>query len=239
MSDLSSFDKAFVTPLGVGIRRGLFGDLTGIQKFGYNSAVGSVAYETVWDGNNLYTYIATAGTAVVTSSNTAADNTGTVLVQGLDANYNEVEETLTIGGSAGTVEFYRVFRAILVNAATGTSNVGTVTITVDSKSAAIINPGNGQTLMALYTVPAGKRAYIVQVDVGSSKDLEHTITIVTRNGTGNAFNTKSFHTQRGGFNEKNYAIPIVVNEKTDIEMRCKSSATSAVSGGFEMILEDK
>jgi hypothetical protein len=207
-----------------------------IDKFGYNSTVGGT-FETVWDGNNIYTYIATAGTATATSSNSASDDNGTVEVTGLDANYNEITETLTIGGSAGTQQFYRVFRARMVTPNTGTTNVGNVTITVDSKSAAIITAGYGQTLMALYTVPLKYNAYLIQLDVGAAKDLETEIQVLVRNGTsGSAWNTKAFITKRGGFSEKNWRVPIEIPEKHDIEVRVKGSATTSVSAGFELVL---
>jgi len=207
-----------------------------IDKFGYNSAVGG-SFETVWDGNNVYTYISTAGTATATSSDTSSDNDGTVEVTGLDANYNEITETLTIGGSAGTQQFYRVFRARMVTPNTGSTNVGNVTITVDSQSAAIITAGYGQTLMALYTVPLKYNAYLIQLDVGAAKDLETEIKILVRNGTsGSAWNTKAFITKRGGFSEKNWRIPIEIPEKHDIEVRAKGSATTSVSAGFELVL---
>lgn len=210
-----------------------------IDKFGYNSAVGSVNYETVWDGNNLYTYIETAGTATVTSSDTSDDNGGTVNVQGLDVNYNIVDETLTIGGSAGSVQFYRVFRASLVTANTGSTNSGDITITVDSKDAAIITAGEGQTLMALYTIPAKYTGYLIQLDVGCAKDLETIAKVTIKNGTGGPFQTKVFLTSRGGFNEKNFKIPVRIPEKHDMEVQCKASATSAISAGFELLLVRK
>ena len=53
-----------------------------IDKFGYNSAVGN-SFETVWDGNNVYTYIDTAGTAEATAAN-SLDNNSIVEVSGLD-----------------------------------------------------------------------------------------------------------------------------------------------------------
>jgi hypothetical protein len=40
-----------------------------------------------------------------------------------------------------------------------------------------------------------------------------------------------------GFTEKNFHVPEIIPAKTDIEMRAKSSATSSISGGFELILE--
>lgn len=229
----------YLTEQNLQISRGLVRGAYSVNKFGYNSDVPSNAFETVWDGSNLYAYASTPGVATVTSTDTTDDNGGTVQVFGLDANYNLVDETLTIGGGAGSVTFKRVFRAILITANTGTTNEGTISVTVDSVAVAKILPGNGQTLMAIYTIPANKRGYFLQLDVGSSKDLEHEIQLVVRNGvSGNVWQTKSFITTRGGFLEKNFLLPIEVAEKHDIEVRAKASATSAVSAGFELIVAD-
>ena len=221
---------------GLAIAIGEFNDTQAINKFGYNSAVGSTVWETVWDGNNEYTYIDTAGVAVATSDD-VDDLGGTVLVSGLDANYDPVEETLTIGGAAGSVEFYRVFRAQMVTANTGNVNQGNVTITVDTKTAAKITEQIGQTLMAVYTVPRTKTAYLVQIDTGSSKDLEHEIRLVVKRN-GGVWNTKSYHTQRGGFNRLVFEIPIHIPAESDVEIKALSSALSAVSAGFELVLVD-
>lgn len=224
-------------PFGLGVQKGLVTNFSGVHKFGLNTAVGT-SFETIWDGNNTYTYPSSAGTATVTSSDTASDNTGTIEIQGLDSNYDLATETLTIGGSASTTSFIRVFRAIMKTANTGTSNVGTITVTVSSTTVAQIRPTYGQTLMAIYTIPRKYNGYILQLDIGSSKDLENEIRLITKEiDNGNVFNTKSFITTRGGFMEKNYIVPVVLTEKTDIELIAKASATSAVSGGFELILE--
>ena len=226
-----------VFPFGISVSRGLVEDFSGIQKFGYNSSVGS-SFETIWDGGGDYTFITSAGTATATSSNTGADDNGTVTIYGLDSNYDLAEETLTIGGSAGSISFIRVFRAIMKTATTGNANVGTITITVSSITVAQIQPTYGQTLMAVYTVPRNYQAYLVQLDVGSSKDLENEIVFrIKQIDNGNTWNTRSFITTRGGFTEKNYHVPEIIGGKTDIEMRAKSSATSSVSGGFELFLE--
>jgi hypothetical protein len=229
--------NVFNIPFGVSIQKGDVNNFQGIQKFGYNSSVGT-SFETIWDGGGDYTFITSAGTATATSSNTSSDNTGTVKIFGLDSNYDLAEETLTIGGSAGSISFIRVFRALMITANTGNANVGTITITVSSTTVAQIQPTYGQTLMALYTVPRKYNAYLVQLDVGSSKDLENEIVFrIKKIDNGNTWNTRSFITTRGGFTEKNYYVPEIIEAKTDIEMRAKSSATSSISGGFELILE--
>jgi len=223
-------------PIGLAVQRGDVNNFSGVQKFGYNSSVGT-SFETIWDGGGDYTFITSSGTATATSSDTD-DNTGTIQIFGLDSNYDLAEETLTIGGSAGSVSFIRVFRALMKTANTGNANVGTITITVSSTTVAQILPTYGQTLMAIYTVPRKYQAYLVQLDVGSSKDLENEIKFrIKQIDNGNVWNTRSFITARGGFTEKNYHVPEIILEKTDIEMRAKSSATSSISGGFELILE--
>lgn len=224
-------------PFGIGVEKGLVTNFSGITKFGYNGTVGG-SFETIWDGDNTYTYASSAGTATVTSTDTVSDDNGTVEIQGLDSNYDLATETLTIGGSAGTKSFIRVFRARMITATTGNANVGTLSVIVSSTTVAKIRAGYGQTLMALYTIPRKYKGYIVQLDIGSSKDLENEVRIITKEiSNGNVWNTKEFITTRGGFMQKNYLFPIAVNEKTDIEIVGKASATSAISAGFELYLE--
>ena len=146
-------------PIGLAVQRGDVNNFSGVQKFGYNSSVGT-SFETIWDGGGDYTFITSSGTATATSSDTD-DNTGTIQIFGLDSNYDLAEETLTIGGSAGSVSFIRVFRALMKTANTGNANVGTITITVSSTTVAQILPTYGQTLMAIYTVPRKYQAYLV------------------------------------------------------------------------------
>lgn len=206
------------------------------HKFGYNPTVGN-SYETIWDGANVYTYAATPGVATVTSDD-SDDNGSTVQVTGLDDNYDIVNETITVGGSAGTQTFSRVYRAKMITANTGDTNQGDVTVTVDSTAVAKITEGFGQTLMCVYTVPRGYRAFLNQIDVGAQKDLEHLTRFITRDiDNGNVWTTKTLITTRGGFLEKNFVSPILIPQKTDIELQGKASATSALSASFELYLQ--
>lgn len=225
-------------PMGIVIARGDMEGFTGIQKFGYNASVGT-SFETVWtNGTGLYIYPTTATTAVATSSNTVADNGGTVHIFGLDENFDLADEVITVGGSPSTKTFIRLHRAFMSTAITNNVNQGDITITVDSKTGAYISAGYGQTLQSVYTVPRNKRAYLMSFDIGTSKDLELEAKIMARPINGNTFQTKAFATLRGGAFRKEYLIPEILTEKTDIEMRVKASATSSVSGGFELFLED-
>lgn len=233
-----SFASINNAPFGLAVQIGSVNRFSGIQKFGLNTAVGG-SFETIWDGNNTYTYPSSAGTATVTSSDTSADNDGTVEVEGLDANYDVAKETITIGGSAGSTSFIRVYRVVMKTANTGNANVGVITVTVSSTTVAKIQAGYAQTLMCVYTVPRNHIAYLMQIDVGSSKDLENEIRFITKEvANGDVWNTKAFITTRGGFIEKNFAIPVKIEEKTDIELIAKASSNSSISGGFELVLQD-
>jgi len=226
----------YITDQNFQIARGLIRGASHINKFGYNPDVGS-NFETVWDGSNLYTYIGTAGTALVTSSNTSDDNNGTVEIQGLDANYNVQTVTATIGGSATQETFIRVFRVKMLTANTGTSNVGTITVTVDSKSAAVISPAKGQTLMAVYTIPAGKKGYLLKLQGNLEKAKESEFQLMAK-PFGGAFNIKGKFGSSGDVINYDYPVPLEFDEKTDIEVQVRAGATTAAGALFDIVLLD-
>ena len=225
-------------PLGISVQKGLVEDFSAIGQFGYNSSV-STTFATIWGGTGLYVYPTTATTAVATSSDSASDDGGTVLVTGLNASFNQISETITIGGSASTNSFIRVFSARMLTATTGDANVGNITITVDSKTVAYITATYGSNLSAIYTVPANKRAYIISASIGMSKQKEVEAKILTKTiNNGNVWNTVGYQTTFAVPIFREFPIPIVVEEKSDIEIRAKADATSAISASFSLLLED-
>jgi len=224
-----------------GVARGDFKHLTAINKFGFNGTVGST-FETVWSESSVYTYPATQGTILLTSSD-SDDNGSTVQVTGLDGDYNEVTETLEVGGSEGTQNFIRVYRMILINANTGTSNVGKISARHTDQSStqitvAAIPATIGQTLMTNYTVPAGYSAYITRfystVDV---KDKQATIIGVARPFGQNAWNTKAYFTSNGNTVNYHFDTPLKFPAKTDFEVRAKSPTGVGITGVYDLILE--
>jgi len=223
-----------------------------IEKFGMNVDVDSNK-ETIWDGGDIYTYIATAETVAVTSTSGADSATGTgartVEIQGLDANHNLVYETLTVGGGAGTQEFLRIFRAKVVTAGTSGINEGTISITSSDTSTELAQigfdgsgsnaAGRGQTFMALYTVPAGKTAYLTQWTVGCGKQNTDAVATFLARPEGGAWNAKDIITVSATTYAKDYKIPLQFTEKTDIEIRAYSTTNnSLVSSTFNLLLID-
>ena len=204
-----------------------------IIKFGENLDVDG-SMETIWDGGGLYTYLTSAGVLTVTSSDNddAASGTGarTVTVEGLDANYNQVSETLTVGGSAGSVEFFRVFRAFVATSGSSGTNEGTISISQGATTLAQIrtvgsptSTGLGQTFMAIYTVPAEYTGYIYQWDLSTAKS-DGDVFLVKRghNDNGTWRSQDVMHTNQNSI-ERNYKFPLKIEEKSDIEVRAYSA----------------
>ena len=231
------------------------GDYTGysnVSKFGRNPSVKSADYETLWDGSNLYPWPTAAETLNVVSTDADDSSSGTgartVEIEGLDSNWDVLTETVSMNGTTNVTtinSFLRVYRVRVVTAGSTGVNEGTITCTNTTSSNVIAqisvdNSGFGQSLMALYTVPAGKTAYLINFDFSSAKDNEHTFRLLSRDNTVTdaAWNTKEFASARGGFNDfKKFAIQ-KYTEKSDLDLQAIASAASAASGGFELILID-
>lgn len=223
-----------------------------IEKFGMNTDVDSNK-ETIWDVGGIYQYLSTAQTVSATSTspddNAAGTGARTIEVQGLDANYQLVYDSITVNGAPGTVEFLRVFRARVVTAGTSGINEGVITVdaTTDAITVAGIGidgtgsnaAGRGQTFMSLYTVPAGKTAYLTQWTVGCGKQNTDAVATFMARPQGGAWNAKDIITVQATTYAKDYKIPLQFTEKTDIEVRAYSTTNnSLVSSTFNLLLID-
>lgn len=225
-----------------------------IEKFGRNATM-SANIETIWDGSDIYTYLTSPSSVYVTSSDVDDNPTGngarTVEVQGLDENYALTTEEVNVDDSASTTTFIRVFRVstktkgssgqaegvISVRSATGGGGVLLAQIQrVGTGGGASL----GQTFMALYTVPAGKTAYITQWIVGAGgQNADTTALLVCRDFGDGGFNSKDIIISAGQQFAKDYKIPLQFTEKTDIEVRgFTSSAGNDCSSTFNLILID-
>jgi len=230
------------------VSRGKVRGAESIIKFGENLDVDNTL-ETVWNVGGLYTYLTTAATVTVTSDNVndSASGTGarTVTVEGLDENYNQVSETLTVGGGAGSIEFLRVFRAFVASAGTSDTNEGTITIASGGTTLATIGiigfglttTGLGQTLMAIYTVPVGYTLYVWQLDVSTAKTAGDVFFACRENGGNNVWRIKDvIHTNINDV-ERRYKFPLKIPEKSDIEIRAISEGQNMkVAATLDMIL---
>jgi hypothetical protein len=236
---------------GIQVSNGDIDGVSYIEKFGYQDTVPNGDIATVWDGTGLYDYLDTATTVTVTSDNVNDNPTGTgarsVEIQGLDQDNNDVLEIVDLGGTSVTT-FIRVFRARVCQSGGENPNQGIITVSGGGKTLAIIGklannaPGHGQTNMAIYTVPAGKTAYLTQWTVSSGKQNADTIAkLMTRDTyhpSDGAWNVKDIAEIQASTFIKDYKVPLRFTEKTDIEVRAFSSSGSSIASSFNLILID-
>ena len=208
-----------------------------INKFGFTGADVNGSC-TVWDGNGttaVYPYPAAGVVAIPDNTTDAGEE---VEVQGLDADYNPLVVVVTIGGAASTETFSRVFRARMVS----TPNGANVVINQGAALAATILAGNGQTLMAVYTVPAGKKAYLKKLHGSSDKSTGNPsvkFKIFVREFGSNVFQLKGqFGTAGGQSFDYDYVIPLEFTAKSDIRIDTTTDASTGVGAIFDLVLID-
>jgi len=146
-----------------------------MNKFGNNPALGSGATETVWDGSNAYTFPATADMTHLRQAADQATMRGEVIeLKGLDTNYALSTQNITLDGTNSSTPvaldtpLRRCFRMKALSSVVTTQNVELRNVG-GGTTYAIITAGNNQTLMAIYTVPADKTAYMTQYYVDCNK----------------------------------------------------------------------
>ena len=225
------------------------GDVPGAElvfKFGHNAEVGS-SEETIWSEGGLYSYLPSATQLTVSSSDandTSAGGGGsgarTIQIYGQDANYNEINEVISLTGQTPvttTLSYLRIYRGIVLTAGSGAKNAGIIragTGTVSSGVPAnvymsIDGFGDNQSQMLIWTVPAGYTGYLYQTNIstGNSSNTPAILrtTLVAR-PFGGVFNVKERITLSDGNQLQNYDFPLVFTEKTDLEFRATSSSGS-------------
>jgi len=240
-------------PFELQVSRGQIAYHESLFKFGFNPDVDD-SLETVWAEGGLYSYLSSATVLKVSSSsaNDTSAGTGarTVELFGLDADYDEINETVTLSGQTAvntTQSFLRVNRMIVRSAGTGGTNAGviyagtgTVTAGVPANKYATVAAGDGQSLMALWTVPRGYTAYVTQTDITVATIQNNkyaTITFLAR-PFGEVFQVKDkFVKSESGHNQV-YTFPLKFEEKTDLEMRCigdSAGADIAIAAAFDLV----
>lgn len=240
MAQVSSISRVGTTePFELQVSRGQIAWHERLFKYGYNPNIINVE-ETIWDAGGTYSYPASALAMTVTSASGATDSGVTGTVIGLDANYEEVSENFTLNGSGTyttTQTFLRVFRAYITGA---TAPAGNITIANGGTTYAQITAGDNQTLMAVYTVPAGKTMYIEAGTATHGTDTSGaymTCRFIVRE-QGSVFRTAYKFDLVGDHLQFNFELPLTVPAKADVEVRaiCSKNQANAISASWQAYL---
>ena len=202
------------------------GQITGhetLNVFGYATAV-STAYVAVWENNAAYVFPTVASTMLLSSSS-ASDTAVTVQIEGLDANYRRISETVTANGTSGVSTINTYWRINSVFTTVGVA-VGTLYVkNAGGTTYAQITIGNGRTNMSVYTVPAEYTFYLGQTDAWSSTSVTSGVyatyrtLVVSSTGISNIVLQAPFLNSIGI--ERKFPTKFI--EKSDIQFQCKSS----------------
>jgi hypothetical protein len=254
MSQISSITRVGTSePFELQVARGQVAWHYDVHKFGFNPDIDD-SLETVWAQGGLYSYLAAATQLSVSSSSTDDTSAGTgartVTLSGLDANYSEISETVTLNGQTAvttTNSYLRIFRMVVNSAGSGGENAGviyagtgTVTSGVPANKYATIAIGDNQTLMAIWTVPANHTAYLLQTDVtvATTQNNKYCTASLVARPYGEVFQVKDRFVKAESQTTLTYSLPLEFEEKTDIEYRAigdSAGADIAISAAFEIV----
>jgi hypothetical protein len=193
---------------------------------------------TLWDVNDtVYPWSAwdTAGTISVTRAS-ASDADKNVIITGLDTDYNEITETITLTAASGntSVNSFKRIESVRMN---GTSaNVGVITVLKGATTVARIVAGVGQSLMGIYTVPAGYTAYLHQGAMTIETGGDATGTFYYRT-PGDRFLIGHIFEVASSEYHYAFACPLALPEKSDLDVRVfVRTNNSIVTSAYDLVL---
>lgn len=218
------------------IARGLVKGTSSLHKFGAVQALSGSATGTIWDKDDtVYPWATFASASAVTIPTVNANDNGKeITVQGLDDNYNFAEDTITVsssGASTGTTLFKRVNRAFV---STGETNTNDINIQISATDVAIISAGLGQTLMAVYTVPANTNMYMTKLVLSADADAS---VFLYASFAGGAFRIQHTGELATGVYEYEFDVPLKFPAQTDLDVRATAGTNNArITAAFDGIL---
>jgi len=208
--------------------------------FGYGTTPATAnLFRTVWENMGTTEYVFPSSALTMQLVSTAAGDTASITIVGLDANYNDLSEVLVLNGTTNvpTVNQYFRINSIFVSTGSATNPTGVVSLSNGGVVYAQINTGVfnavtsslGRSQMAVYTVPAGYTFYGYRYGAYSSFNGNSanytTYRAITNSSSGvqqlivqTPFNT-TYDVQR--------YFPFPYAEKTDLRFQIASSAATA------------
>ena len=229
----------YIDEFRLNVSRGLVKGAKHVHKFGAVPAMSQSTTGTVWDKNDtVYPWSAFNGSKTVVVTANTADDGKSITIVGLDSSYNEQEETVTIatGTATTTKQFIRVFRAY-----SSANNANTISMAVSGTEVARITTGKAQTLMAVYTIPAGKTGYLYKGACSAQASADGTGDMFVRYFGQTSFRVgHSFEVSgAGGPYVYDFACPIAIPEKSDIDVRITTRSNNGrYTASFDLILVD-
>ena len=234
---LSASDRRIVTGMSINKKWKVF------YKFGENETTGGT-YELTAPFS--WTQMSSADTmnVVSDSANDTSDGTGarTIKITGLDGNYDEIEEIVTMNGLSSvttTKSFIIIHRAIPNTAGSTETNVGTITITdtTGGTTQALIHDTQHSTIQGFSMVPRGYHAVLVRWEINAGKGDDFKSHIMVKPFGGAFYELKSVYIFENNISYDFNGV-IVLPEKTTIKIEGKkmTAGSRPINGGYTYLL---
>ena len=200
--------------------------------FGTNPAIGTT-FRTAWENNTPLPFLSAEQKLDIISTSDDDAEGPQVLIVGVDGNYNEIREVVSLNGTAGTQTQQKFFRINDLIMSTGNA-VGDITAEFSSVVYAKIIAGRGRNQAAVFTVPAGYSFYLGRIDAFTATANNDTKIMTFRNqvtfSDGRVFDVA----QTSFVSRMDIArtLPFKVSEKSTIELQVKMSGQTADIGVF-------
>jgi len=168
-------------PFELQVSRGQIYGHTAANVFGYGTTPATAnLFRTVWENMSSTDYAFPPSAITMNLVSTVNTDTASILISGLDANYNAISEVLVLNGTTNVPTVNQYFRinniSVYVGSATNPAGVITLSNTGGTVVYAQINTGTingvtaslGTSQMTVYTVPAGNTLYMYRFGAYSS-----------------------------------------------------------------------
>lgn len=204
--------------------------------------------EDIWPVGGKYPFLSAAAAGTIVSTSAADTATGggaqTVRIQGLDANFNELTEDVTLNGITPVAlanNYFRINSAFVIKAGAQESNAGDIDITVGGQILARISIGFGTSRNAIYTVPntvSRVRVFRWWASIGRQAATQASLELLARvDGVVRDVLTIDLNTQGTGYVDHNIPSRNTIEPGTDVWARCILCTTNntAIASGFDLV----
>lgn len=232
MAEVSSVSRIGTTePFELQIARGQISYHSVRNVFGTNPAIGT-SFITAWENSTALPFLSAEQNLSLVSTS-ASDTAVTILVSGLDGNYQIVQEVVSLNGTTPVGTTNKFFRINDLITASGNA-VGDVTASYSGTVYAKIIAGRGRNQASVFTVPAGHAFYLNRIDAFTATANNDTKIMTFRNHVtypdGRMFNVAQ--TNFVSRMDIQRTLPFRVPEKTTLEFQFKMSSQTADVGIF-------
>ena len=207
--------------------------------FGYNEAIGT-DFIPAWELAAAYPWPTAAATMTLRWD--TADAGYTILIKGLDENYDEIQETVTLTASPVTQttqnEYLRINDMVTIATPGGAygdpDNNISLTNAGNTETYARIAAGTGKSQASIFTVPRGYKFGLVRISAFCASASLNNRTLQFRNvarlPSGVILRVAQLEFLEQMIVDRQY--PFVYDQKTDIEFQLKGSAGTQFIGVF-------